>query len=172
LNQHSHFNPESEDEVTAEIANGIRAVEDFELLLRCLKKSDFDGAAEKSRSLGVGELTQFALEQLAANRYGAALDTLSRAFNQHLAEWFKSRKERLPREWRTMEHMYFILAGERRMFGDLTWLRLKHSRPYLLGELRAGDLDVNAFEIAAKLLLRLRIHFLLSKRVCEKRAST
>jgi hypothetical protein len=172
LNQHSHFNPESEEEVTAEIANGIRAVEDFELLLRCLKKSDFGGADEESQSLSVGGLAQFALEQLAAGRHGAALDTLSRAFNQHLAEWFKSRKEKLPRGWRMMEHMYFILAGERRLFGDLTWLRLKHSRPYLLGELRADDLDVNGFEIAAKLLLRLRMHFLLSKRACEKVAST
>jgi len=167
LNPHSHYNPELDEEISAEIANGIRAVDDFDLLLRCLKKTDFAESGEAVEQVTVGELLASALSHLSAGRKAAALDALARAFEQHLDEWFKLRHEMMPYGQKHTTTRLFAIAGERKLFCEHTWLRLKHSKPYLLGDVHVKKLEPAAFESAVRLFLELRVQFLLGKKVAE-----
>ena len=162
LNPHSHYNPEQEDEIAAEIATGIRAVEDFDLLLRCVKWGDFAEAGEQLEQPRVAELISASLEQIGSGRNSAALDTLARAFALYLDEWFRLRGELMPYGVTSTPARLLAIAGQRKMFSPETWLRLKHSKDYLLGEVHVKKLDRDAFESAALLFLKLRIHFLFS----------
>jgi energy-coupling factor transporter ATP-binding protein EcfA2 len=164
LNPNAHYDPEIEDEVSAEIDNGIRAVEDFELLLRCLHKHDFGKPNEEQKSVSVGELICSALEHLGSERRTTALDGLNRAFEQHLDELFRSRKEVVPYGQKVSLEFLFTESGSRGLFRGTTWKQLKHADRYLLGRILPEHLDPSAYEKAARLLLRLRIFFLLSKR--------
>lgn len=98
LNPNAHHNSELEDEISAEIADGIRAVEDFELLLKCVQKTDFNDPIKKPECACVVEMLCGALEHAAANRRSAALDALACAFERHLREWFHWRKTNIPFE--------------------------------------------------------------------------
>jgi hypothetical protein len=167
LNPHSHHNPELEEEISAEIVNGIRAVDDFDLLLRCLEKTDFAEPGEMLEKVTVGELLFAALLHLYAGRKAAALDALARAFEQHLDEWFKLRCEMIPYGQKQTTTRLLARAGERKLFCKNTWLRLKRSRSYLLGDVNVKKLEPAAFEASAHLLLELRVQFLLGRRVAE-----
>lgn len=162
LNPHSHYNPEQEDEIAAEIATGIKAVEDFDLLLRCVKWRDFAEPEEQLEQPRVAELISASLEQVGSGRNSAALDTLARAFGLHLDEWFRLRGEPIPYGIIPTPARLLAMAGQRQMFSLNTWLRLKHSKDYLLGEVHVKKLDRDVFEAAARLFLKLRIHFLFS----------
>ena len=116
LNPHSHYDPEREDEITAEIADGIRAVGDFELLLRSLQKTDFVKPSEEIDRTSVGEMIRTAIEHLRSNRRSAALDTLSRAFEQHLDEFFRVRREMIPYATKVDRMFLFTWAGRQRLF--------------------------------------------------------
>jgi hypothetical protein len=161
LNPNSHFNPESEDEVSAEIANGIRAVEDFELLLRCLIKEDFAKPGDALEQLGAGAILLSAIELFGNGRKQAALDALQRSFGRHLDEWFVARGEMLPYGKRVTNQQLFAAAGQRHLFSEMTWIRLRHAKPYLLGEVQIAKLNNVAFETAVRLLLQLRLYFLI-----------
>jgi hypothetical protein len=65
-----------EDEITAEIGDGIRAVEDFDLLLRMVKKDDFRKSDEDVEQASVGDMLSASIEHLVATRRAAALDTI------------------------------------------------------------------------------------------------
>lgn len=164
LNPHAHYDPEREDEISAEIADGIRAVSDFELLLRCLQKGDFAEPHEELDQTSVGELIRTAVEHLESNRRAAALDTLGRAFEQHLDELFRLRGEMVPYGMKVSRTFLFDLAGRRHIFAGLTWTLLRHSDPYFLGKVSPQHLNSAAFESAARLFLRLRIDFLIKGR--------
>lgn len=162
LNPHSHYNPEQEDEIAAEIATGIRAVEDFDLLLRCVRRGDFAETGEQMAQPRVGELIAASLEQASAGCNSAALDTLTRAFGIHLDEWFRLRGEQTPYGLNPTPARLLAIAGQREMFSPNTWLRVRHSRDYLLGEVHVKKFDHAAFESAVRLFLKLRIHFMFS----------
>jgi hypothetical protein len=165
LNPHSHHNPELEEEISAEIANGIRAVDDFDFLLHYLEKTDFAEPGETLEQVTVGELLAAALLHLSAGRKAAALDTLARAFEQHLDQWFRLRHEMVSYGQKQTTTRLFANAGERKLFSKNTWLRLKHAKPYLLGDVNVKKLEPAAFESAVRLLLALRIQFLLGMKV-------
>jgi AraC-like DNA-binding protein len=164
LNPNAHYNPELEDEIGAEIADGIRAVEEFEVLLRCVRKSDFAGPDEETEQASVGEMLQTAIEHLGATRHAAAVDTLGRAFHQHLDELFRVREETVPYGMKITRKFLFDWAGRRRLFAGLTWTRLRHSESYLLGTVKPQEMLPAAFESAVRLFLRLRIDFLIKRR--------
>jgi hypothetical protein len=103
------------------------------------------------------------LEHLAANRRAAALDTISRAFDQHLDELFRLREEMVPYGITMNARQRFAWAGRRRLFPGLTWVLLRHAGPYLLSSLSVDQIDTVAFTSAVRLLLRLRLLFLLQK---------
>jgi hypothetical protein len=167
LNPHAHYDPDLEDEISAEIADGIRAVEDFELLLRCVRKEDFIGPNEEPARARVGEMLHAALEHLGIKRHTAALDALSRAFEQHLDEFFQLREEMIPYGIKVNRMFLFTWAGHRHLFPRLTWTLLRRADLYLLGTVSLKHFDSAAFASAAHLFLRLRVDFLLRRREHE-----
>jgi hypothetical protein len=152
-----------EDEIGAEIADGIRAVEEFDILLHCVRKSDFAGPNERAEQATVGEMIQMALHHLGATRGAAAIDTLGRAFHQHLDELFRLREETVPYGIKITRKFLFDWSGRRRIFSGLTWTLLRRSELYLLGKIKPEDILPTAFTSAARLFLRLRIDFILRK---------
>ena len=62
LNPHAHYDAEVEDEITAEIGDGIRAVEDFDLLLRVVKKDDFRKSNEDVEQASVGDMLSASID--------------------------------------------------------------------------------------------------------------
>jgi hypothetical protein len=163
LNPHSHYNPEQEDEIAAEIANGIKAVEDFDFLLRCVTRNDFTGPEEQLEEPQVSELISHSLERLGAGFYSAALDALARAFALHLDEWFRLRGEHVPYGVSFTPARLLALAGQKHMVSSRTWLLLKHSKDYLLGEVHPKQFNRMDFERATRLFLKLRLLFILGK---------
>ncbi len=163
LNPHSHFNPELEDEISAEISNGIRAVEDFDLLLSCLTRDDFAEPDEKLEQITIGEQIGSALAHLQAGRKAAAIDALKKAFTAHMDEWFTFREEMISYGQKQTTGGLLALSGKRKMFSDLTWLRLKNAKEYLTGKVHVEKFDPTVFNSAARLLLQLRIHLLAAK---------
>jgi len=168
LNPHAHYDPDLEDEINAEIADGIRAVEDFELLLRCVRKEDFIEPNEEPERAKVGEMLHAALEHLEANRDTAAVDALSRAFEQHLDEFLRLREEMIPYGIKVNRMFLFTWAGRCRLFPRLTWTLLRRAEPYLLGTVPLEHFDSAVFASAARLFLRLRVDFLLRRREHSK----
>lgn len=161
LNPNAHYDSELEDEISAEISTAIRAVGDFATLLRSVERSDFaDGAAEE---LSVGTLVVASLELFEGGRLAAALDGLRRAFERYLDEMFRSREELIPYGIEVSPRFLFELAGRRGFFDQLTWRLLRHADPYLLTGVAPKQVDPTAFRVAARLLLRLRMLFLLAK---------
>ena len=161
LNPNAHYDSELEDEISAEISGAIRAVEDFTTLLRSIERADFgDDAAEES---SVGALVVASLELFEGGRLAAALDVLRRAFELYLDEMFRSRKELIPYGIEVSPRFLFELAGRRGFFDQLTWRFLRHADPYLLAGVAPKHVDPTAFRVAARLLLRLRVLFLLAK---------
>ena len=169
LNPHAHYDPEREDEISAEIADGIRTVEDFELLLRCLQRPDFAEPHEALDQASVGELIRAALEHLESNRRSAALDTLGRAFEQHLDELFRLREEMVPYGIKVSRTFLLTWAGGHGIFPGLTWTRLRRAEHYLLATVLPRYIEAAAFISAARLFLRLRVGFLMKIREHELR---
>jgi hypothetical protein len=155
LNPHSHYNPELEDEIAAEIAAGIRAVEDFDLLLRCVTWADFIQPGEHLEKARVGDLISASLDQLAGGRKSAALKSLARAYELHLDAWFSMRGELVPYGASHTPTRLFAMLGQRKYYTKTTWLRLKHSKEYLLGEVHVKKFEQAAFESAVQLILKL-----------------
>lgn len=163
LNPSSHFDPDISDVISAEIADGIRAVEDFEFLLRSLSKKDFLNSNETREKSKVGEIIIAALDHHVANRSTAALDAMNRAFEQHLDEFFRLREELVPYGTKISLDFLFTLSGRRKLFAGLTWKRLRHAQAYLVGTMSPEHLTIRDFESAARLFLHLRLNFILRK---------
>lgn len=167
LNPNSHYSPDSEDEIAAEIAAGVRAVDDLDLILRCVTRNDFLAAGEKPQTVPVGDLVAGSITQMNAGQQSAALESLARAFEQHLDEWFRARDELVPHGSSPKPVRLLAFAGDRDLFSPETWLRIKRVKNYWLGSVHRRELEPTAFEAAVRLLLRLRLNFLLKKRAAD-----
>lgn len=163
LNPNAHYYPELEEEISAEIGGAVRTVEEFDLLLRCVQTTDFAETAEELKRATVSEMVHAAIENLALGNREAALDALGRAFEQHLDEWFRLRNELVPYGEKTTRKFLFDWAGRQHLFSDLTWRRLKHAKPFFLSEISGRAVQQQPFEFAVRLLLELRMLFLLGK---------
>jgi hypothetical protein len=84
-----------------------------------------------------------------------------------MGEWFRARDELVPYGSSPTAARLLAIAGARNFFSQSTWLRLKHLKDSLLGNVHVKKLDSFAFEAAAYLLLKLRLHFLLQRRRAE-----
>ncbi len=161
LNPTVHFSPELEDEISAEIDSGIAAVEDFEVLLRCVARDDFARPTVVTIPT-VGLLLQTATEHLEAGRNAAAREALASAFQQHMDQLFRDAHELVPYGEKTDSEHLLNWAG-RRLYRKSIW-KLRRARPYLLGDVSDKKFDLTAFRSALQLLVHLRLLFLLSKR--------
>jgi hypothetical protein len=142
---------------------GIRAVDDFITLLRSVERGDFAEQLPAARA-SVGTLIGNALELLAGGQRAAALDALRRGFGGYLDALFRSRKELVPYGSDDSPRTLLVQAGGLRVFDGLTWRLLRHARPYLLEGIVPENLDPVAFAVAARLVLRLHVPLLLTKR--------
>lgn len=163
LNPNAHYDSDLEDEIAAEIAAAIRAVDDFVTLLHSVNRADF---AEQTPNDGasVGTLIGNSLELLADEQRAAALDALRRGFGRYLDVLFRSRKELVPYGTDATPRALLLLAGGRHLFDRLTWRLIRHAEPYLVDGIVPKQLDPTAFAVAARLVLRLHVPVLLTKR--------
>jgi len=146
LNPTVHFSPELEDEISAEIDSGIAAVEDFEVLLRCVARKDFAKPTAVVPIPAVGLLLQAAAEHLEAGRNAAAREALASAFQRHMDELFRDTHERVPYGDKIDSEYLLNWAGRRLYKKSLS--KLRRARPYLLGIVSDNKFDLIAFRSA------------------------
>jgi len=163
LNPNAHFDPELEDEINAEVEAGIRAVEDFEVLLRRLQTSDFAKSSTAGTSLSVGMLLQSAVTHLDSGRNAAAQDALASAFEQHIVQLFRERKEEIPYGAKTTRA--FLLNWACRRLYKKSASKLYDARTYLVGDPSGQTFDAVEFRSALQLLVRLQLLRLLDRRL-------
>lgn len=167
LNPHSHYDPEIEDEISAEIAQGIRAVEDFEVLLRCLRRNDYQTEDDELNQISSNELLCNAIDHYKGNRKCAAIHALSGSFEQHLDQLLRFHEAMVPYGYKINRYFLFKWVGKLKFFKPLTWKRLRHAQPYLLGTILPRYFDQSDFEAAVRLLLRIRLAFLLQEKIAK-----
>jgi hypothetical protein len=155
LNPNAHYNPELEDEISAEIDAGIVAVEDFEILLRCVKKTDFGTKPAEPPTPSVGLMLEIAAERVESGRNTAALEALAFGFELHVGQLFREMKVTVPYGEIIDREYLFNRAG--REFYKASLPKLQPARAYLLGTVPAHAFDSTAFRFALRLLAHLQL---------------
>ncbi len=164
LNPHVHHEPIAEEEISAEISAGIQAVEDFDVLVRCVTESDFSNAATKRENAGIASLISLSLREASAGRLPAAGELFGNAFERYLDKVLRVKKARIRYGAHGTRRDLFAALMETDVLSERGRYQLKHLRAYFLGEVAPKVFKVAEFEAACLTLLKLHLQLLFERR--------